>query len=204
VKKLIFSSSAAIYGDNPMVPKLETMLAEPKSPYAVTKLDGEYYCKMFADEGWLDTACLRYFNAFGPRQDPNSQYAAAIPIFVQKALRNEPITIFGDGQQTRDFIYVNDIVAVNVFLATGSQATGVYNTAYGSSITINELAKKIIELTGSKSEIIYAPVRAGDVEHSCASVEKLHNTGLKIESKFEPGLNATIAYFRFKISNRIV
>lgn len=195
VQKLTLSSSAAIYGDNPVVPKLETMLAEPKSPYAVTKLDGEFYCKMFADENWLKTASLRYFNVFGPRQDPNSQYAAAVPIFVQKALRNEPVTIFGDGQQTRDFIYVKDIVAANEFLATKSKATGVYNTAYGSSITINELAKKIIRLTNSKSEIIHAPVRAGDVEHSCASVEKLHGIGLKIESQFKPGLNATIAYF---------
>ena len=115
VKKLILSSSAAIYGDNPVVPKVETMLAEPKSPYAITKLDGEFYCKMFADEGRLPTACLRYFNVFGPRQDPQSQYAAAVPIFIDRAVKNLPITIYGDGEQTRDFIYVKDIVAANVF-----------------------------------------------------------------------------------------
>ena len=96
VKKLCFSSSAANYGDNPTVPKLESMLPEPKSPYAVTKLDGEYYCRIFHDEDWLKTASLRYFNVFGPRQDPASQYAAAIPIFIHRALKNETITIFGD------------------------------------------------------------------------------------------------------------
>ena len=121
-RSLVFSTSAAIYGDNPVVPKVETMFPEPKSPYAVTKLDGEYYCGMFAREGWLPTACLRYFNVFGPRQDPKSQYAAAVPIFIDRALKNEPIRIFGDGEQTRDFIYVKDIVAANAFMATQSSA----------------------------------------------------------------------------------
>ena len=118
VKKLVLSSSAAIYGDNPVVPKVETMFPEPKSPYAITKLDGEYYCRMFAAEGKLQTACLRYFNVFGPRQDPKSQYAAAVPIFIHRALKHEPITIYGDGEQTRDFIYVKDIAAANVYAAT--------------------------------------------------------------------------------------
>ena len=131
VKKLVLSSSAAIYGDNPVVPKIETMLPEPKSPYAISKLDGEFYCRMFAAEGRLQTACLRYFNVFGPRQNPRSQYAAAVPIFIDRALKNKPITIFGDGEQTRDFIYVQDVVAANVFFATQSPATGVFNVACG-------------------------------------------------------------------------
>ena len=116
VKKLCFSTSAAIYGDNPVVPKVETMFPEPKSPYAITKLDGEYYCGMFTKEGRLQTACLRYFNVFGPRQDPKSAYAAAVPIFIAKALNNEDITVFGDGEQTRDFVFVKDVVAANAFL----------------------------------------------------------------------------------------
>ena len=140
VKKLVLSSSAAIYGDNPVTPKLETMLPEPKSPYAITKLDGEYYCRMFTTEGRLQTACLRYFNVFGPRQDPKSQYAAAVPIFIDRAVKNQPITIYGDGEQTRDFIYVKDIAAANAFFATESPATGVFNVAYGGRITINDLA----------------------------------------------------------------
>ena len=173
VKKLVFSTSAAIYGDNPVVPKVETMLAEPKSPYAITKLDGEFYCKIFADEGRLQTACLRYFNVFGPRQDPKSQYAAAVPIFIDRAVKNLPITIYGDGEQTRDFIFVKDIVAANAFFATRSKATGVFNVAYGKKITIKDLAQKIVVLTGSKSEIKHAPERAGDVKHSLAAIEKL-------------------------------
>ena len=196
VKKLCFSSSAAVYGDNPTVPKVEDMLPEPKSPYAVTKLDGEYYCKMFNDEGRLKTACMRYFNVFGPRQDPKSQYAAAVPIFIDKALKNEPMTIFGDGEQTRDFVYVKDVVAANAYLAQTEELSGVYNVAYGKSITVNDLAKKIIELTGSKSEIQYAPVRPGDVKHSMAAVDKLNAAGLTLNDNFNSGLMDTINFFK--------
>lgn len=196
VKKLVLSSSAAIYGDNPVVPKVETMLPEPKSPYAVTKLDGEFYCNMFAAEGRLPTACLRYFNVFGPRQNPKSQYAAAVPIFIDRAVKHEPITIHGDGQQTRDFIYVKDIVAANAFFATQSQATGVFNVAYGQKITIKELAQKIIALTGSKSGIEHAPERRGDVKHSLADIERLRATGFTPTSNFAEGLAATIQFFQ--------
>jgi len=195
-KKLILSSSAAIYGNNPVTPKVETMLPEPKSPYAVTKLDGEYYCKMFADEGWLPTAALRYFNVFGPRQDPKSQYAAAVPIFIDRAVKHEPITIYGDGEQTRDFIYVKDIVAANAFFATQSSATGVFNVAYGQRITINDLAKTICRLTGSRSGIQYAAERAGDVKHSLAAIDKLRAAGFAPMSNFAEGLQATIEFFK--------
>jgi UDP-glucose 4-epimerase len=198
VKKLTLSTSAAIYGDNPTVPKVETMLAEPKSPYAITKLDGEFYCKMFSDEGRLQTACLRYFNVFGPRQDPKSQYAAAVPIFIDKAVKNLPITIYGDGDQTRDFIYVKDIVAANVFFATQSAATGVFNVAYGRRITIKELAQKICTLTGSTTEIKHGPERAGDVKHSLAAVDKLRAAGFVATSNFDDGLTATIQFFQSK------
>jgi UDP-glucose 4-epimerase len=152
---------------------------------------------MFAREGWLDTACLRYFNVFGPRQDPKSQYAAAVPIFVSKALAGEPITVFGDGEQTRDFIYVKDIVAANVHFAMG-EATGVYNVAYGGRITINDLASKIIAITGSSSEIVHLPERPGDVKHSMAAVDKLTATGFVPTSDFDAGLAATIEFFANK------
>ena len=196
VKKLVLSSSAAIYGDNPEIPKRETMVPEPKSPYAVTKLDGEYYCKMFADAGRLPTTCLRYFNVFGPRQDPQSQYAAAVPIFIDRAVRQQPITIYGDGQQTRDFIFVKDIVAANVFFATQSAATGVFNVAYGRKITIQELAQQIITLTGSRSEIKHAPERAGDVKHSLAATDKIRAAGFAPPGNFTDGLAATIQFFQ--------
>jgi UDP-glucose 4-epimerase len=198
VKKLVMSSSAAIYGDNPVVPKVETMLAEPKSPYAVTKLDGEFYCKMFSAENHLRTACLRYFNVFGPRQDPKSQYAAAVPIFIDRALRNEPITIYGDGSQTRDFIYVTDIVAANVFFATQSEATGIFNVAYGNSVTIDELVRIVCRSTKSRSEIRYADERSGDVKHSLASIEALFKAGFAPKSSLVEGLEATINYFQKK------
>ena len=190
VRKLCFASSAAIYGDNPTVPKLETMLPEPKSPYAITKLDGEYYCGMFQAEGRLETACLRFFNVFGPRQDPNGPYAAAVPIFFQKALSGEPITIFGDGGATRDFIFVKDIVAALIFLAENESVTGVFNAGYGRQTSVKELAESILELTGSSSEIVYAPERAGDVRHSLASVEKLKSAGFYPAGNLEAGLKA--------------
>lgn len=198
VKKLVLSTSAAIYGDNPVVPKLETMLAEPKSPYAVTKLDGEFYCRMFTQENLLQTACLRYFNVFGPRQDPKSQYAAAVPIFIDSAVNNRPITIFGDGEQTRDFIYVKDVVAANVFFATQSMETGVFNVAYGRRMTVNDLASTICKLTGSISEIRHAPERAGDVKHSMAGVDKLRASGFVPAGSLADGLDATVGYFRRK------
>ena len=191
VKKLCFSTSAAIYGDNPVVPKIETMFPEPKSPYAITKLDGEYYCKMFTQEGKLQTACLRYFNVFGPRQDPKSAYAAAVPIFIEKALNNEDLTIFGDGEQTRDFVFVKDVVAANAFFAQ-SEFTGVHNIAYGGKITINDLASEIIRLTNSKSKIIHLPERAGDVKHSMAAVDKLKATGFVPNHTFAEALAYTI------------
>lgn len=195
VKKLVFSSSAAIYGDNPVVPKVETMPPEPKSPYAITKLDGEYYCRMFAEEGRLPTTSLRCFNVFGPRQDPRSQYAAAVPMFVDRAVKDAPLTIFGDGEQTRDFIFVKDVVAANVYFAMEGSTTGVFNLACGRRITINDLAKTICHLTGSRSEIKYAAGRPGDVKHSLASIEKLRAAGFVPKANFNDGLKATIKFF---------
>ncbi len=198
VKNLVFSSSAAIYGDNPLVPKVESMRAEPKSMYAVTKLDGEMYCQLFREHHNLNATALRYFNVFGPRQDPNSAYAAAIPIFIAKALANQPITIFGDGEQTRDFVYVKDVVQAN-FLAA-NQGTDVVNVAYGEKITINALAKKIIAFTKSKSHIQYLDPRPGDIKHSVADNQKIiREIGFKPISNLDEGLQDTIAYFKDKI-----
>ena len=195
VEKLCFSTSAAIYGDNPVVPKVETMFPEPKSPYAVTKLDGEYYGNLFTRERGLPCACLRYFNVFGPRQDPKGAYAAAVPIFITKALAGEDVTIYGDGEQTRDFVFVKDVVAANLYFAQ-SDATGVYNIARGGRITINDLAETIVRLTGSKSKIVHLPDRAGDVKHSRACVDKAAAAGYKAGHTFDEGLAATIEHYR--------
>ena len=199
VRKLCFSTSAAIYGDNPVVPKVETMFPEPKSPYAVTKLDGEYYARMFTLERNLPCACLRYFNVFGPRQDPKGAYAAAVPIFITRALAGENLTVYGDGEQTRDFIYVKDIVAANLFFAMESDATGVFNIANGGRITIDDLAKTIVELTDSKSRIVHLAERPGDVKHSMACVDKAHAAGYRAKHTFSEGLAATIDFYRRRI-----
>lgn len=197
VKKVVISSSAAVYGDNPTVPKIESMLPEPKSPYAITKLDAEYYSKMYSSEFMLPVVCLRYFNVFGPRQNPKSQYAAAVPIFIDHALRNQDITIYGDGEQTRDFVYVKDVVSANV-LAAKSAPPGVYNIACGGKITVNDLAKNIIALTNSSSTILYAAERAGDVKHSQADIHRSRTFGFHPQYSLEEGLKPTVAYLANK------
>jgi len=196
VRKLVLASSAAIYGDNPTVPKVETTVPEPRSPYAITKLDGEYYNALFTTEGRLETASLRLFNVFGPRQDPTSAYAAAVPIFIHKALAGQPLTIYGNGEQTRDFIYVKDVVAALAFAATTPGVTGVFNVGYGVSTPINDIARTIIAEAGSQSEIRHEPARAGDVKHSLASVDRLRSAGFRPVSNLRDGLAATLRYFQ--------
>lgn len=196
VKKIVFSSSAAVYGDNPLSPKTVVMQPEPKSPYGMTKLAGEEYLKQYNKDFGLGAVSLRYFNVFGPRQDPNSQYSAAIPLFVSKALRNETIVIYGDGEQTRDFIFVKDVVFANILAAKLDQVGGVFNVASGSAITINEIVKLVIEETNSRSSIRYESPRQGDIKHSLASVDDT-----KRILNFEPtyniidGMRETIRYF---------
>ena len=189
-------ASAAIYGDNPTVPKLETMYPEPKSPYAITKLDGEYYLNMFRAEGKINTAAVRFFNVFGPRQDPKGAYAAAVPIFIEKAVKGEDITVYGDGSQTRDFIYVKDIVGALTFVAEHPEVTGVFNAGYGGQITIEELAQNIIKAAGSSSKVLHAPERPGDVKHSRACADKLRNAGWQPRHTLPEGLATTLEYFK--------
>ena len=178
------------------MPKTETLPPEPRSPYAATKLEGEMLCRKFAEAGGLLTVCLRYFNVFGPRENPRSLYAAAIPAFIERALKTEMLTIYGDGTQTRDFIFVKDIAAANIFFAMKSPATGIFNVACGASLTINELASMIRRLTGSSSRIEHASARAGDVKYSAASVENVHVAGFVPRFDIRDGLEATIAYFK--------
>ena len=196
VKKIVLASSAAIYGDNPTVPKLEAMYPEPKSPYAITKLDGEYYLNMFRAEGKINTAAVRFFNVFGPRQDPKGAYAAAVPIFIEKAVKGEDITVYGDGSQTRDFIYVKDIVGALTFVAEHPEVTGVFNAGYGGQITIEELAQNIIKAAGSSSKVLHAPERPGDVKHSRACADKLRNAGWQPRHTLPEGLATTLEYFK--------
>jgi len=196
VRKLCFSSSAAIYGNAPATPKDEEQLPAPRSPYAITKLDGEYYCRLFTAAGRLETVAFRYFNVFGPRQDPHSAYAAAVPIFIQRALAGQTLTIYGDGLQTRDFVHVKDVVAANAFAALQPGLTGVFNVGYGGQITILELARRILRTTHSPAGIEHLPERPGDVRHSCASIEKLRAAGFIPVGNLAAGLAATVEYLR--------
>ena len=195
-RKVVLASSAAIYGDNPTVPKLESMSPEPKSPYAETKLAGEHLLEAYRQTHGLGTTSLRFFNVFGPRQDPRSAYAAAVPIFIAKALRDEPIGIHGDGGQTRDFIHVTDIVGALAFAGASADMAGTFNVGYGRSQSILELAQEILRLTGSKSRIEHLPPRDGDVRHSLASTERLLAAGWKPASSVSAGLAETVEYFR--------
>lgn len=196
VRKFCFCSSAAVYGNSPIVPKGEDMLPEPRSPYAVTKLDGEFYCQQFLENRGLETVALRFFNVFGPRQDPKGAYAAAVPIFFEHALAGTPITIYGDGNQTRDFIFVKDVVGALSFMASTPGISGVYNTGYGTQITVLELAKQIISLTNSKSTIRFAPERLGDVRHSRASISRLLKAGFKPRGTLDLGLRQMLLAFQ--------
>jgi len=195
-RKVVLASSAAIYGDNPVVPKFETMPPEPRSPYAETKLAGERLLEKYRTEHGLSTTSLRFFNVFGPRQDPRSAYAAAVPIFIAKALRDEPIGIHGDGGQTRDFIHVTDIVGALAHAGASKEMAGTYNVGYGKALSILELAQEILRLTRSASRIEHLPSRAGDVRHSLASNERLLAAGWKPRSSVSLGLAETVDYFR--------
>jgi UDP-glucose 4-epimerase len=202
VRKLVFASSAAVYGDEPPRPTVETVTPQPKSPYAVTKVDGEYYCEIFARECPLETASLRFFNVFGPGQNPSGAYAAAVPEFMQRAVRGEQLIIYGDGEQSRDFIYVKDAVSALVFAAESSRVRGVFNCGYGRETTINQLIRRILVAANSGSSLVYLPARPGDVRHSCASTKKLSGLGWFPVSNLDEGLRETLKVFRGSLDPR--
>ncbi len=172
VDKFVTASSAAVYGNNPILPKSEDMCPKPTSPYAISKLDGEYLARMFYMDQGLRTTCLRYFNVYGPRQNPKSQYAAVIPIFMERANSGKDLVIYGDGLQSRDFVHVKDVVRANA-LALEYGDGQVFNVAMGKSVTVRELAENIIKLTESPSRILHVAPRAGDVRDSRADVSKI-------------------------------
>lgn len=194
VKKVVLASSAAVYGDSPVSKKKEDMTPQPKSPYAISKLDCEYAARIYYEEYGLKTTSLRYFNVYGPGQDVTSPYASVMPIFIRKALRNEDLIIYGDGSQTRDFIFVKDIVHANELVMSKGEGM-TFNVASGTASSINELADKIIKLTDSNSNIVYREPRRGDILHSLADISKIKNIGFKIGYDLEKGLEETIKYF---------
>ncbi len=196
VSRVVFSSSAAVYGDDPRSPKTEDMAPSPKSPYGITKLDGEYYLRMYAELHGVPAVSLRYFNVFGPRQDPRSVYAAAVPIFIERARSGRAITVFGDGAQTRDFVYVEDVAAANILAATHPDAGRgeVFNVAQGGVTTIADLARTIVALTGSSSPIEFAPERPGDIRHSRADISRIRaQLGFDPKTSLAEGLRHSLA-----------
>ena len=187
VSKVNFSSSAAVYGDTPAPTQKEDMLPSPQSPYAVAKLTGEYYCRVFQEVYALPTACLRYFNVYGSRQDPLSQYAAVIPRFLTAVSQGNPPIIFGDGEQTRDFIFIKDVVTANILVAE-SEMSGVYNIGKGERTSINQLAEIIISLTGKDIKPVYEKPRAGDIIHSLADISRVGSFGYKPQYSLVEGI----------------
>lgn len=192
VRKVVLASSSAVYGESPELPKREGMLPEPLSPYAVSKLAGEHYAASFSRLYGLQTVCLRYFNVFGPRQDPSSPYSGVISIFADRILAGEPITIYGDGEQTRDFVYVADVVRANLRAMEGG-AEGVFNIACGRTTTLNALAETMMRAAGRTVEVGHAEARAGDIRHSCADIARAREVlGWAPEWGLEEGLARTI------------
>ena len=198
IKRFVYAASSSAYGDAPDSPKAETMPVSPLSPYAVAKLTGEYYCSVFYKIFGLETISLRYFNVFGPYQDPASQYAAAIPAFVMAILKDQPPTIYGDGEQSRDFTYIDNVVEANLLAARTRHTQGeVINIACGQAVTVNEIIDKINELLGKKVKPIYTDSRPGDVKHSLADITLAQQTiGFKPTVLFNDGLKKAIDWYR--------
>lgn len=199
VKRLVLASSSAVYGNaEEGEPREESMTPDPLSPYAVSKLVGETYCRQFTACDWVPTVSLRYFNVFGPRQDPASEYAAVVPIFIRRFLEGRPAIVYGDGLQTRDFVYVDDVVRANLLAIERPEAVGgVFNVGSGRFFSVLELHRRIAEAFGVAREPVHEPPRAGDVRTSCASIERARSAlGFEPRVTFEDGLERTCSWFR--------
>jgi len=198
VKRFVYASSSSVYGDSEELPKVESMMPNPKSPYAVAKLAAEYYCGVFSALHGLPSVALRYFNVFGPRQDPNSEYSAVIPIFVKAIVEGRSPTIHGDGEQSRDFTFIENVVAANL-LACDSDTSGgrVYNIACGERYTLNQLFSALREEIGAEVDATYGPSRAGDVKHSMAAIDRIQaDLGYVVGLGFAEGIHRTVAWYQ--------
>jgi UDP-glucose 4-epimerase len=200
VKRLVYAASSSAYGNQPFSSKRECDPAQPLSPYAAAKLSGEYYCRAFFASLGLETVCIRYFNVFGPNQDPNSAYSAVIPLFIKAILNDQQPTIFGDGEQTRDFTFVDNVVHANMLAAAApAEKVGgqVFNIANGESTSLNQLMSKLNVLLGTSIEPIFAPPRTGDVKHSLADIERAKQMlGYAPIATFDEGLLRSIEYYK--------
>jgi len=197
VKKFVFASSSSVYGDNPTLPKRENQLPMPISPYAATKLTGENYCKVFSKIYGLQTIVLRYFNVFGPKQDPKSQYAVVVPKFITSALTGKTIEIHGDGKQSRDFTYIDNVVSANILAAKCKYSGEIFNVACNKNYSLLDLIKLIEKLSGTKMKYKFTESRIGDVKHTLADISKIRKMlNYKVLVNFETGIERTIEYFK--------
>jgi len=206
VRRVVYAASSSAYGDSPSLPKTESMPPRPKSPYAVQKLVGEYYCKVFFEVYGLETVSLRYFNVFGPRQDPSSPYSGVLSLFCTAALEDKAPSIFGDGEQSRDFTYVENIVRLNLLAARSPAPPGkVFNGGAGGRYTLNETWRLLRKLAGAGGEPRYGPPREGDVLHSQAGIAAARRElGYEPEVSFEEGLRRTLEWYRKQRSEQRV
>ena len=201
VRRVVYAASSSAYGDQPTLPKSEEMRPDPLSPYAVAKLVGEYYCRAFTRVYGLETVSLRYFNVFGPRQDPGSQYSGVVSRFISVLLANERPVIYGDGEQSRDFTYIDNVVFANMNAASAKEASGkVINVANGERITLNQLLAELKELTGRQDVTAeYLEPRVGDVRHSLADITMARELlGYESKVRLREGLQRTIDWFKSK------
>jgi UDP-glucose 4-epimerase len=198
VKRVVYASSSSVYGDSEELPKVESMTPNPKSPYAVAKLAAEHYCRVFADLHGMTTVSLRYFNVFGPRQDPSSQYSAVIPIFVRCLLQGKSPTVYGDGEQSRDLTFISNIVNANLLACDANVSGGrVYNVACGGRYTINQVFDALEARIGSGLRPRFEAPRAGDVKHSMADISRARRElGYEPGVGFEDGIDATVRWYQ--------
>lgn len=198
VKRVVYASSCAVYGDSPALPQQEDFLPAPLSPYAASKLAGEYYCQVFHQIYGLETVCLRYFNVFGPRQDPFAEYAAVIPKFITLALDKKPLVVYGDGEQSRDFLFVANVVEANLLACEAEGAAGEqFNVGCGEHITLNQLIQELKAIFTDDLQVEYTASKPGDVRHSQASIEKAQSLmGYEANIPFGEGLRRTVEWFK--------
>jgi len=204
VRRVIYASSSSIYGDSEELPKNESMIPNPLSPYAVSKIAGEYYMKTFHRLYNIETVILRYFNVYGPYQDPSSEYSGVISKFITGFIGRNPITVYGDGNQTRDFTYVDDVVEANILAADALVSGEVFNVAGGKRYSINEMIAILKDIFNIKEyEVVYSDTRPGDIKHSLADVLKVNKSlNFKAQTSFEEGLRETVAWYLKNVSMR--
>ena len=197
VRRLVYAASSSAYGDTEVLPKNEEMPAHPLSPYALQKLVGENYCRLYSDLFGLETVALRYFNVFGPWQDPNSEYSAVIPKFIKRLLAGERLTVFGDGEQSRDFTFIENVVHANLLALRAKDASGkVFNIGCGTRFSLNQLIRYLEKLIGITAQVEYLPARRGDVRNSLADIGRARDIlGYQPLVSFEQGLGLTVQAF---------